>query len=883
MKSPFAIFRKHQKMMMVVLVGLAMFAFIVMDSLQMTDRAGSSSSLLSIIAVIACAAAFWFLGRPSGNASTYAVAGALVGLVAALVIPSMFAVPAPYQTAMGNIDRKMLKELGDRRNRANQFLEAAFMKTTPMPDNPFLAQFYSQRLQGLMFGFGRSFEEDLVLGFLLSKEADEMGITLSDEAVSKYIKQATGDRLTTEDFRKIRSDLQLSESELYDAIREELRIRLAFVHVAPREVVTPEQYWDQYEKLTVRKELDVVAVPVKDFSSEIPDPANTELEGYFNQFRGIYPDDMNRPLSVDAFGQPRRVRVGYLVSEYNDELEASVAAVTDADVEKYYNDNKERYRNRREIDDESPAETPQGPSLPLNSPDPPATPDTEKKADESTPEPESKSATPPAEGKKSSEPEKNADPGQAANSLAPAGLIAQASADIRTNAEILLAALEEEKKGEAKTEDSASEKKDESAPAQSEESKNESPPADKGAEAKPEPPAAAEPRKPVAAEKPLPEFRPLDNDLRQVIQEQLLMERARAEQSKRIEAGHQFMLALADRHAMKLVEFDKDLTSDERAAEAARRVKELAPSLSAELEKFAKENQLKYVETRPVSARELYDAEEEYPIGHATEPVVNEFSNAEPATVIATLFNAPEQLLLPMRANDTARNMYVYWKVEDIAQHQPKFDDPGIREQVLTAWKRNSARPKAEERAKQLAELVRKSDAGAAEALKGQTINGKEDGPAVSVIPTTPVSWLRVTTVPSTGMMPDRRPSLSEIPGVELPDNEFMKTIFEQMKVGDVNVLPNADRSVYYVVKVKSRTPSEPSDIEAHRQAFLREDLFSGGGMFGGFTTYDYLLSPEQQQTRMAWFQQLEAKYALRRNQPLGGEKGSESARPLGS
>ena len=34
MRSPFAIFRKHQKMAMVILTGLSMFAFVVMDQLR---------------------------------------------------------------------------------------------------------------------------------------------------------------------------------------------------------------------------------------------------------------------------------------------------------------------------------------------------------------------------------------------------------------------------------------------------------------------------------------------------------------------------------------------------------------------------------------------------------------------------------------------------------------------------------------------------------------------------------------------------------------------------------------------------------------------------------------------------------------------------------
>ncbi|MGE3313556.1 MAG: hypothetical protein AB7O26_00480 [Planctomycetaceae bacterium] len=882
MKSPFAIFRKHQKIMMVVLVGLAMFAFIVMDSIQMTDRSGRSGGAFMAIAALAGAALFWSMGRQSGNGAVYGVVGAVVGLAAAAFVPSMFAPPAPYQTVMGDIDDKKLQELAKRREIANGFLRLAFEKTMPEQNNPFLAQFYMQRMQASMFGFGRPFEEDLVLGFLLSQEADEMGIQLGDEAVTKYIIQATDRKLAPSDFAEIRKSIGVSETDLYNAFREELRIRLAHIHSVPREVVTPEQYWEEYEKLSIRKELEIAAVPVKDFVGEIADPAAAEVGDYFTKFSGLFPDDPNKPLSVDAFGQPRRVRVGYLQSEYDEQLESEVAAVTDADVEKYYNDNKERYRNHRPLD--APL-TPPGsgsaaPAVPLTPPEPPAQPEppaANPPAEKS--EGEKKSETP-AAPETQPEAEKKGDPGQASNSPSDRGLIAQGPASAALEGNVLLAALQEEKKGEEPAKEAPKEEpaKEDAPAAKSEEKSEPKPdaPSVPEAPAAPAAPAAPEAKKPVAAERPRPEFRPLDNDLKEEIREQILQERARAEQKSRIEAAYQFMASLEQRYSSALNDLPGELTVEQRVAEYTKRVNEKLPELKQELEKYATEHKLKYVETKPLSARELYEAEEEYPIGRATEPVDNEFARNEPTSTIETLFRAmPDQLLAPAIATDASSNWYVFWKIEDIAQHVPKLDDPGVREQVIAAWKLNSARPKAEERAKALAELIRKAEGGTTEALKGQTVNGKPDGPAVSVIPTTPVSWLRVSTVPSTGMMPNRQPELSEIPGVEKPDNDFMKTVFESMKVGDVNVLPNADRTVYYVVKVKSRTPAEPSDIAAHRQAFLREDLFSGGGMFGGATTYDYLLSPSQQQARAAWFQQLEAKYALRRNPRGGTEEGA--------
>ena len=50
------------------------------------------------------------------------------------------------------------------------------------------------------------------------------------------------------------------------------------------------------------------------------------------------------------------------------------------------------------------------------------------------------------------------------------------------------------------------------------------------------------------------------------------------------------------------------------------------------------------------------------------------------------------------------RHVYICWKVQDVAVHVPKLEEPGIREQVVKAWKRIEALPLAKKRAEELAE-----------------------------------------------------------------------------------------------------------------------------------------------------------------------------------
>ena len=70
MRSPFAIFRKHQRVAMVILTGLSMFAFVVMDQLR-----AESPMTMPILAAAAGMMLFGFFGYQRGEPVTWGVAG----------------------------------------------------------------------------------------------------------------------------------------------------------------------------------------------------------------------------------------------------------------------------------------------------------------------------------------------------------------------------------------------------------------------------------------------------------------------------------------------------------------------------------------------------------------------------------------------------------------------------------------------------------------------------------------------------------------------------------------------------------------------------------------------------------------------------------------
>jgi len=768
---------------------------------------------------------------------------------------------APIETDAGNLTRTELNNLVTRRNNANNFVRLAFEKVSPrMDNNPMLSQWWEQQLSQKLFGFGRGRDdvtEDVLLGYLLDKEADEIGIVVSEQAVSDYINRTTNKKLTPKEFADVLKALHLSEAEVFEAIRGEMRAKLAMEMLLPRAVPSPEQYWEEYRKLGVTETLDVAAVPVADFLSDAPQPTEDQLLAYFDTWKEIPPPYPGGP----GLRQPRRVRVEYLQSDFAEaEKEAAKTPITDQEIKKYYEDHREEYRTHPVTSGPStqPLSVPPGPSLPL-----PAAPTSNAGSTDAKSAPSGKSMTsqksaPPA-GAQSPIQKPNIQPKKDAKDAGKSGTSNDRDGSDRSSLyRRLLGTAQPE--GELLALADTSRESDQLVAANEVNEPAAPPlprrPAAKSQDAKPAKPAAnksAAPSAPAIPERPEPEFRPLDEILQREIRDQILRTRTQAAMKKEMEAAYDFLAPLREQ-----------LIPPEIGA---------APKMSAEerekkISQYAAQHHLQYVLTPLLSAQELHNAVEKYPIAAAAEPVDDPFQQRAPIEVMQQLFmSSPELLYEANRGEDRESRRFVYWKVEDVAEHVPTLKEAGVRDQAVRGWKiAEYAQKKAKERADQLAELVRKSKQSMAEVLAGQKVTKKEKGPAVVVVPTPPFSWYTVQSTAPRDMMPDPTPRLSDITGVSDPDQAFMKAVFDEMHVGDVRVVPNLGSTILYVVKVKTRHPEDEAEKAAFQARFLKERLFGNGFMFGGRTTYDYLNMPEQQQLAGEWVDRLFAKYNVRRN-----------------
>jgi hypothetical protein len=774
MSSPFALFRRNQKVLTVILTCLAMFAFIILGSVQ-----DNTELIIPILFGLGSAAMAWLWGSKNERGVSYSTigVGAVAGVLAGTFIISQHSNQGGVSTALGRLSNRDLMEMKQERDAANQFIVGAFRerKTNAYP---FMMERYT---------FGGTSTREVVFKMLLDHEADQLGIAISDKYITKYLKEVSGhdepyktdegddrkNEFNREKLTALRSQIGLGESELYDLLRSELRVRVAYRVLNPQVVHMPDQYWGDFEKLNVTHSIDAVAIPVEPFAKRLLRPSDAELTEVFEDFKSVYP-----MAEHSGFRQPDRLKLAWF--ESNSDFEAAEKLVGEISEE----DLKARYEERKEAEykiqtlpdfgsgfddgglkfgnppapekttppagedkstDEAPktdaaTETGDAKVDPAAKPDATAKPDgdapakspkgedTPSKVDPTTPAPPDDKETSPEAGECGDGEDQESD-------SAPASDQKQEKSDAATDPTDPESKSDDETKPTGKTKPVGSEPKpadatkpaekktetpkpddaatDKSATAAADESATE--PADDSSE-KPEDPATS----------PVPEIKYRSfEEVRDEIRDRILVERTEAFVAEQIAAA----LASVKEWRFNIREQNAKISNDDLAAAIAKKA-----------EAFAAENDLQFVKVDEFLSYSELSEHAEHSIGKAREPfdISQITSRTEPQTVPTRLFTGATSLFIPEAAEGQFNDMrYVFWATGEQESHVPKtLDEPGVREKVEEAVRMQKARPEAEARAKKVAEELQAkfnevSIVLMAEGIAGQTILGGAQPEAV--------------------------------------------------------------------------------------------------------------------------------------------------------
>jgi hypothetical protein len=224
----FEVFRRHQKKMLATFAILAMFGFVVSDSLPKLLSPSSSGRDQQIVT----------LRWPDGNLTVY---------------------------------RSRLNEMLEERTRANVFVsELPYFGRAP---------------------FGGVKDRDLVDALILQHEADRLGIPATPEMGREWLKKKTNDRMTRGMFEALlgRFNNRVSGEQLLTDIANQ--VRLAKVQeLLGYPVVTPFDVFRAYRDQNERVSAKIVEVPVEKFLAEVPDPSPEDVQAEYQKYKDVLPD-----------------------------------------------------------------------------------------------------------------------------------------------------------------------------------------------------------------------------------------------------------------------------------------------------------------------------------------------------------------------------------------------------------------------------------------------------------------------------------------------------------------------------------------------------------------------------------------------------------------
>ena len=414
------------------------------------------------------------------------------------------------------------------------------------------------------------------------------------------------------------------------------------------------------------------------------------------------------------------------------------------------------------------------------------------------------------------------------------------------------AAPEEPKPEEPKPEEQCSPVVDEPATTQeptvtpaaaiTDESKEEKPAADAPAIPAADTPAEASSEKTETPEFVIPkiEYKPLDDELKAEIREQILDAKVRTALEDRLNALMIDVKTLDDKRSgyrFSLFEKNRDISPDE----LYEKMRENSALTLEGMKELATKHGCEFVETRLLTYTEMIEGES-VPIGAATvspgETVAQRIFSTFPEEVTndTTLF-VGQRAIKNEFDPDGGETRYAWVITEHALSHVPTLDDPGIRDQVVLELKRMKARDLVKARAE---ELVKEIEAGLAkpegekktmsETLDGKTILATPDSTVLTMRQTLPFSWMEQSMTPQMNFMQQPTAELSsirfadEIAGtIRYAGPKFMQVVFEDIGNNGVGIVPNDDFSSYYVVQVLDRTPSDTTGEEILEQQFLTE------------------------------------------------------------
>ena len=191
-------------------------------------------------------------------------------------------------------------------------------------------------------------EELIVREMLLAKEAEKIGLTVSNTAINEFLAAWTNNMVRQDQFDAIIAGLRYGRApvlaaDLFESLRTALVARNTLLLFQTGFSGDPPGWrWDFYKRLEQSTTIKVFPVEVENLATSVQAPSESELKAYFEKFKNNLPS-MRSPNP--GFKEPHRIRYASLMADQKKFEDEAAKTITKKDVEEFYEENKEtRFR-----------------------------------------------------------------------------------------------------------------------------------------------------------------------------------------------------------------------------------------------------------------------------------------------------------------------------------------------------------------------------------------------------------------------------------------------------------------------------------------------------------------------------------------------------------
>lgn len=767
MSSPFAIFRKNQKLWMAGMVFIAVIAFVLTPS-------GAN--------------------RPLKNTGPNPVIASWTG---------------------GSIRNNDLRSEWEHVVYANQFLRKLAMDVRAKGGMPKVPEFAPDlSLVGITSNLDDEGPSRIIERKLLVAEANRMGIHFDDASVKRFLELFVDGKLDGKDIKKALYDSTEGRLTLFDfnrLMREELAknevLRLAGTGLRFEDrrdaktlsrpaLTTPSKNWQDYLKFNRTAKIQAFPVFVNDFEAQVKNkPTETEYQEIYKAGKDVIASP-GLVSTQPAFMRPQTANFEFLSINVEKIITQQMALVSEDTLKSEYERRVKEKQFRVPIAQEAVG-TPTTPAPAAPATPAPATP--APTADPATPAatPTSDSPSPsPAAADPAASPVKTPD-GTPPADKPPVLEEPKPTASVpRKDSSVKLVSFQEEKPAgtEPSQTPTAETTPAQTTPAQTTPAPTATPAAAAEPAVKPEAGSVLELSSQPSPTPALPAFpqtganalagegvaesTPMRTKTFEEVKDQIARDQAMGPANKIIEERISEIM-----HTMSM--FESDL-KEYKVAVAGKLSDAKAPA-PLNLAKLGEEFGFEYETTGLVDQESI----------KRLSPIGTSFVMGQRPFAFAALVNARVgvgELYTPVtsRGFSGGDKRYVSWKIDETLPITPALDS--VRTQVEQVWRKQQAFKLAENRAKELASKVSKSTT-----LKESL--GTEEEKKLVLEPTN-FSWFNPMFARA-----ESRLQLSNVELLQPVDNAFMEAVFA-CKPNETTIAADSNKTVYYVVQVLELTPA---------------------------------------------------------------------------